>query len=336
MPGAFRIMIFSSSDKREQSVSSRGGAARWAVTASVVAVSVVLSACGGGKKESATQVAARVNDGEISVHQINQVLQRQPGLKPEQVGGASKRVLEGLVDQELAIQQALAQKLDHEPATVMAIESARREILARAYMDKLAAGVTKPSDAEVQKYYNEHPELFAQRKMYALQEVSVEVQGDAARKAQVASQFRDARSVADLTSRLSAAGLKFQLRSTSQAAEGLPLGLLGQLAKLSDGEILSAAGPAGLTFIAVVNTKLAPVSLETAKAAITTYLMNDQRRKLTMDEVKRLRTAAKIEYMGQFAQGAASGSAPAAAPAAAPASAGLDGAALQKGLSGLK
>ena len=101
---------------------------RLVLVPTVLACAALLAACGGGDgdKKPATQVAAKVNSGEISVHQVNQVLQRQPGLKPEQVQAVSRRVLDGLVDQELAIQQATEQKLDRDPRVVSAIEAAKR------------------------------------------------------------------------------------------------------------------------------------------------------------------------------------------------------------------
>ena len=87
----------------------------------------LLAGCGGGgdKGEKASQTAAKVNKEEITVHQINFVLQQQRGLKPEQAEAASKQILERLIDQELALQKALEQKLDREPRVVQQIEAAR-------------------------------------------------------------------------------------------------------------------------------------------------------------------------------------------------------------------
>ena len=56
----------------------------------------MLAACGGesGDKKVATQVAVKVNGGEVSVHQINQVMQRTNVTSPEQAKAASRQVLE--------------------------------------------------------------------------------------------------------------------------------------------------------------------------------------------------------------------------------------------------
>ena len=73
----------------------------------MVTVAAVLAGCGDKKKEKpASQTAAKVNKEEITVHQINFVLQQQRGLAPEQAASASKQVLERLIDQELSMQKA--------------------------------------------------------------------------------------------------------------------------------------------------------------------------------------------------------------------------------------
>jgi hypothetical protein len=55
------------------------------------------------------------------------------------------------------------------------------------------------------------------------------------------------------------------------------------------------------------------VTEEQARPAIEQYLLNERKRKLVEDDLKAMRAAAKIEYIGKFAQAAAS--APAATPA---------------------
>ena len=106
-----------------------------------------LAACGSKDAEKpASQIAAKVNSGEISVHQINYVLSRTGASAgaPETAPKIRREILDRLIDQELAVEQAVGKKLDRSPDVLMAVENARREILARAYVEQLTAAMPKP------------------------------------------------------------------------------------------------------------------------------------------------------------------------------------------------
>lgn len=317
---------------------------RAALALGVIAAATLLTACGGGDgdKKSATQVAAKVNSGEISVHQVNYVLQRQPGLKPEQAQAVGRRVLDGLVDQELAVQQAIEQKLDRDPRIVSAVEASRRDILARAYADRVAEAAAAPTPEDIKAYYDSKPALFSKRRIYGLQEFNIEASAE--QKAALQAKIPTLRTADELASALKAASIRFAGRNVTQAPENIPMGFLDQLAKLNEGQWVVVATPTGLNAALLASAKPAPVTEEAAKKAIEQFLMSDRKRKLVTDNIKQLRGSAKIEYVGQFATAASApaDSAPAAeAPAVAPtppagASEALDASSLQKGLSGLK
>ena len=93
---------------------------RFTATVLAAAIALTLVACGDKKDTKvATQVAAKVGSEEISVHQINQVLSRTntSGANAEQVQAMSREVLEKLIDQQLAVDQATEKKLDRTPTS---------------------------------------------------------------------------------------------------------------------------------------------------------------------------------------------------------------------------
>ena len=100
-----------------------------------------------------------------------------------------------------------------------------------------------------------------------------------------------------------------------RAAEQLPLASLGTFADMKDGQALLNATPTGAQVIVLAGSRSQPVTLEQAKPAIEQFLLNERKRELIAKDLKALRDAAKIEYVGKFAE--ASSSSPAAAAAGA-------------------
>ena len=54
------------------------------------------------------------------------------------------------------------------------LEAARREIISRAYLEKLGEGAPKPTPEEIKKYYADKPALFSARRIYSIQEIAIE------------------------------------------------------------------------------------------------------------------------------------------------------------------
>ena len=106
-----------------------------------------------------------------------------------------------------------------------------------------------------------------------------------------------------------------------RAAEQLPLSSLERFAQLKEGQTIFNAGPNGAQIVIVAGVRSQPVDEAKAAAPIEQFLLNERKRKVVEDDLKALRAAAKIEYVGDYAKGAEREMKPAAAtPDAAPAS----------------
>lgn len=271
---------------------------------------VGLALLGGcSKKEAApaaeSQVAAQVNEGEISVHQVEALLQLQPSLGARFGDQASTRALDSLIEQELAAQAAVQSGLDHTPKTLQALALARREVLARAYQDQLADKATLPDTGAVERYYDEHPELFSQRRQYLLEETVAQV--GSAEVAAWVQKIESTGSVEELQAWLVQQKAPRKSRRFAQWAEGLPLELLPRLAKLKPGHSLAFGRPEGVYVLTVIKTEEAPILLGQATPAIQAVLTGQRRQDSVREGMTRLREQAKISrFMAQPVSEAAS------------------------------
>jgi EpsD family peptidyl-prolyl cis-trans isomerase len=259
----------------------------------------LLAGCGANREATgASQTAAKVNKDEVTVHQINHVLQQQRSLRPEQAEVAGKQILERLIDQQLALQRADDMKLDRDPRVVQQLEAARRDIIARAYMEKVSEAAVKPTPEEVQKYYEDKPALFSERRIYNIHEVAIEATGD--KVPELRTQLGQAKNFSDFLEHLKNSGYRYSANQAVRAAEQLPLQSLDTFARMKDGQALLTQTPAGATVIVLANSRSQPISVEQARPAIEQFLLNERKRKLMEEDVKSMRAAAKIEYVGKF------------------------------------
>lgn len=314
----------------------------------ILLLPLVLVACGKDteKDKPATQIAAKVNSGEISVHQLNYVLARTNAStqNPEAAAKLRRGVLDRLIDQELVIEQALEKKLDRSPEVLMAMENARREILARAYLDQIAAGLVKPTVEEAKKYYAEHPQLFSERRIYNLQEIVIPAAAGVT--AELRELLNGGKSLEDIINWLKSKDIKFAGGSATRPAEQIPLELLPKIHHLKVGQGLMMEGPQSITIMRLAAAQSAPVLEEAALPRIQQFLGNQRATEAAKEELKTLKGKAKITYMGEFADVAAkdvetepvSIELPAESNTAASASSNTNSvdAAIEKGIAGLK
>ena len=274
-------------------------------------------------KKAASQVAAKVNSTEITVSQINAVLARTPNVPSEAAEQAKRQILDRLIDQELAKQQAIAKKLDRRPNVLQVLEGSRNEILARAYVEQIAADQPKPTPEEAKKYYAEHPELFSQRRVFDIEELLVEPKEGLA--AALKEQVTKTRSMQEIANWLKSREVKFAANRGVRAAEQIPLDLLPRLHAMKDGEIrvFDAAGGTHQV-VRLVASKPAPVTEPAAVPRIQQFLFNRSSSEVIAREMKVIKDKAKIEYVGEFAASAADREAKAKAAADAKAKAEAD------------
>ena len=264
----------------------------------------MVAGCGGKKDNSATQAVAKVNKEEITVHQLNFQLQQLRGLKPEQVDAASKQILERLVDEELIVQKAQQSQVDRDPRLMQQIEAMKRDLTVRAYAQKVGEAAAKPTAEAIKTYYDDKPALFRQRRVYNIQELAIEASPE--QVVVLRGQLQATKSFDEFADYLKANKYRVAFNQGVRPAEQLPLNLLDAFAKMNDGQAMLSATPSGAQVVVLVSSRLEPLSEEQARPSIEQFLVGEARRKLLEAELKSLRGASTIEYLGKFAESPAS------------------------------
>jgi hypothetical protein len=128
---------------------------------------------------------------------------------------------------------------------------------------------------------------------------------DAANVAELQSLGKTAKSLKDVTQWLSSHQIKYAATRAAHAAEALPPQLLTKFSQMAIGEIIfinanGANGANGRIMAASVSEiKDVPISEKDSKPLIERIILEQKRKQTAEAEMKRLRDAAKIEYINK-------------------------------------
>jgi EpsD family peptidyl-prolyl cis-trans isomerase len=282
------------------------------ISLTLVCAASLLAACGRkSEDDDGSAAVATVNGDKISQNQLDFAIKQISAAHPGASAPQPAQVLQGLVEQRLALQKAEKDKLDRNPGVLQALEAARKDALARYYIEQLTDKIAKPTADEVKQFYDGHPANFGQRHLYVIQKVDARVPQD--QSGPLAAQVQataGAQAVADL---LKAKATATNVTQTTQPAESLGP-LLPKISAMTPGQTIAIPQPQGLSALTLVSVQPQPVTLEKAAPAIEQLLWNQKKRDALQAEAKNLRSKARIDYLGKFAAGTAS--APAASTAA--------------------
>jgi EpsD family peptidyl-prolyl cis-trans isomerase len=263
-----------------------------------VFLALALAACGEGSNSTPGQVLAKVNGKEITSAQFNEAIRQVVG--DRESATLRRDVLEQLVDRELAVQRALADKLDRRPEVLLEIEEARRNMLARAFA--LQASRTPEgavTEDKAAKYFAEHPEVYAQRKIFLLRIHAWP--SNMKESAEIRQRVAAGQKVGEIVDWLTAQKVAYTQQVVIRPAEQVPMVIVKKLSQAQTGEAVILEHPDGVLAYQVVASESAPRLWAEAKQDVLATLAQESRSVVLAERLRGLRTESKIEYLGEFA-----------------------------------
>lgn len=268
----------------------------------LLASALLVSACSRAGEDSApvTQVVARVNGTEITIHQLQFAMARAGD------SGGRAQVLDTLIDQELMAQQALQEALDRNPEVLRALEAQRTRTLAQAWSEQRLAKLVDPGAVEIRRFYDAHPELFSERKAYEFDELSLAE--DAVPIDELRARAGSAGDISGVARWLDDRSVAFGRRRSTQTADALPMEVAREFHAMRIGTIAVIAAPRAIQVVQLRATQPQPLRLEQASPIIARYLRGQRRRTVLHNDLAELRGKSRIERLGEFAAGDAGAS----------------------------
>jgi len=121
-----------------------------------------------GAKAPSGQVVATVDGKEITLRELEVELNgvNTPDAKTRKA--AEQQALQLIVDRTILADEARKEQLDKTPDFALQQQRTIDGLLAQTLQAKLATAIPTPSDEEAQRFINDNPDIFAQRKIFVV------------------------------------------------------------------------------------------------------------------------------------------------------------------------
>lgn len=298
----------------------------FAFSAATIALALTLTACG-GKEEAALekgQVLATVNGIDITTNELNaELVGAQLPPAGEQRKAIEQQALQGLVDRTILTGIARERGIDKSPIYIAQKRRAEENLLVQILQRDIAGKIAPTTPAEAKSFMESNPQLFAQRKIYQLDQIQFQPPKDL-NKLKAYEPFN---TMEEITAQLTKDGLAFRRAPGSLDPAGTNPELLKQLLSKPEGEIFIIPANGALVATRITGSKSDPLTgpkaEQYAMSVVQQKKVAEATEKELADRLKKAREA--VKYQEGYAPPKAPANAPATAPAATPAAPAVTG-----------
>jgi EpsD family peptidyl-prolyl cis-trans isomerase len=281
-------------------VSGFSGGARIAATALALAGAVALSGCGRKQETQAVagQVIAHVGPDEVTQQELDNELRLANLPADKRTDAVIKAILTRILERKYLVQEAVAAKLDREPTVHLDLLRAREQVLAGAFVQRdLRTKITGISNSDVDAYIQAHPERFARRQVFQIEQASFAPQKDMDSLAAATKNFK---TMDQVEAKLKDLGIKYSRGPASLDGAALPAEMLKPLEARKPDDIFFIRSRTNASFFKVLSADQTPLTGEQADQFAKRELANELAKKEAQDTSAAALASSKFE--GDYAR----------------------------------
>jgi EpsD family peptidyl-prolyl cis-trans isomerase len=259
-----------------------------------------LAACGDKAPEG--QVVAVVNGDEVTQQEVNLAINdaRIPDGADEDA--VRNGALSTLINRRLAAEIAREEGIDATPEYIVRSKQVDEALLVQMLTRKYSNDMPAPSAAEIDTFITENPQMFAERKIIAADQIrfSTPARND------YLDALADAQTLDQVQAALNRLGIRFERGNTQIDTATLDPGLYAKVMEVGAREpIVIPAGPA-VTATQILRMEEKPIANDEARA-VAERSMRQQNVRTTLNErLKKAKEEAGIDYQSGYGPSEAS------------------------------
>jgi len=205
-------------------------------------------------------VAAKVAGGEVTVQEIQAEMAgfNAPDAKTRKL--AEQRALQNIVARKLLAKAATDAGVAKAPDFALQKQRMEETLLVQAWQNNLVKAVPQPAPEEVQQFITQHPEFYADHKVFIVDQLRIPPINDP----KIIEELRPLNSLETIGQVLASHGIRFTVAKATIDALAVDPALLAQITKLPPGEVFVVPASNMLIANKIVETKSVPVPSDVA------------------------------------------------------------------------
>lgn len=272
---------------------------------------IILALLSGCNREATGQVAAVVNDEEITLQEVNAEIAALQIPETADKKAVQQQAIQRIIERRLLAQVAVDDGIDSSQDYLIRERQLRDSLLVQLLGERVERATKQPEPAELDRYIAENPGLFKDRKIFSVDRIQFPTPADL----KTLSPLEADHSMAAVASRLDAMGIEFRRDEGQIDSAAIGPDRLKQLMTLPPGEPFVIPENGVVTIGVLTGEKNAPLTGEEARTLALRSLRSQEVNNSVRQRLEQARGKAEIEYQSDFAPAAAASKGKKASPA---------------------